>query len=279
MGARRYLAVAAGAVLIMTPEAAFGAEPTKELMSPPQRRPDWSDEFTGHHLDRAHWRFETDRNAAGWYNGEAQYYAADEGANLSVDKGFLTIRATRFPPGTAYPKDWGAQRYASARISTKTLMAWSKGYFEVRAKVPCARGMWPAIWMLPVRGAWPAAGEIDIMEQLGREHDLIHSTLHYAADDGKHVSTSASANVASVCRGFHRYQMRWEDKAITFGVDDRAFQRIDTSGIGPKGQPVFGAPFYIILNLAVGGDWAGTQGIDDAALPQTFSIDYIRIWK
>src|SRR6266404_6814456 len=146
------------------------------LRRPANARLVWHDEFNGTALDGNHWQFDTARNKQGWFNGERQYYSA--GQNLRVANGLLTIEARHEKLNPNLFPDWGGQEYTSAKILSKG-SGWTYGFYEVRAKLPCARGTWPAIWMLPVEMTkWPDEGEIDIMEQVGAEPNLIYASLH-----------------------------------------------------------------------------------------------------
>jgi beta-glucanase (GH16 family) len=248
----------------------------------PLRRPAntalvWSDEFSGSKIDRAKWVFDTSRNKAGWYNQELQYYA--EGSrNASVANGKLVIEARRERlPGLS---DWGGQNYTSAKLMTKGLASWTYGFFEIRAKLPCARGTWPAIWMLPDKGSWPEGGEIDIMEHVGSSPSVVHATLHTALfTHSKGTQRGAATQVPTSCSAFHTYQLDWRPDSITIGVDGKAYMRIRNDQPGGRGAWPFDAPFHMILNLAIGGSWAGAKGIDDAALPQRMEVDYVRVWQ
>lgn len=196
----------------------------------------WSDEFDGRGLDKSKWSFDTSRNKAGWYNGELQYYAADRPSNLRLRNGHLIIELRKDPEKLSKLPDWGKQKYSSAKILTKDKVAFNTGFVEVSAKLPCARGTWPAIWMMPQGTApWPEGGEIDILEQVGSQPNVAHATLHTALFN--HVKQT-----------------------------------------GGRGVWPFDTPFYLILNLAMGGDWAAAKGIDDAALPQRMEVDYVRVW-
>ena len=249
----------------------------------PVRRPQntrqvWQDEFNGAGLDTAKWSFDTARNKEGWYNGELQYYSAGHPENLRVANGVLTIVARHEALKSA--PDWGGQHYTSAKIVSKGV-GWTYGFYEIRAKLPCARGTWPAIWMLPIdMKKWPDDGEIDIMEQVGAEPNLIYASLHTGLFN--HVlktQRSAQRSVPTSCATFHRYQLDWRPDSITIGVDDRGILRVRNDRPGGKGAWPFDAPFHMILNLAIGGDWAGAKGIDDDAMPQRMVIDYVRVWQ
>ena len=249
------------------------------VQRPPTARMVWRDEFNGAALDPQKWQYDTARNQEGWYNGERQYYSAGRRENLRVAKGRLTIEARheKLDP-TSFP-DWGSQDYTSARIFSK--QAWTYGFYEIRAKLPCARGTWPAIWMLPEHmEKWPDDGEIDIMEQVGAEPNLIYASLHTALfNHVKKTQRSAQRLVPTSCSAFHVYQLDWQPKSITLGVDGRGILRVFDDQPGGKGAWPFDTPFHMILNLAMGGNWAAAKGMDDAALPQRMEVDYVRVWQ
>ncbi|SEM71936.1 Glycosyl hydrolases family 16 [Sphingomonas gellani] len=248
------------------------------MRRPADARLVWSDEFSGPRLDPKKWRYDAERNKDGWYNHEQQYYAVDRPQNLRLENGRLVIEARHERlPGAA---DWGGQTYTSAKIMTLGPASWTYGFYEVRAKLPCTRGTWPAIWMLPDSGKWPDGGEIDIMEHVGSQPQVVHATLHTALfTHSKGTQRGASLALPSSCSAFHRYQLDWQPDAITIGVDDHAYMRVRNDQPGGRGAWPFDRPFHMILNLAVGGDWAGSKGIDDAALPQRFEVDYVRVWQ
>ena len=238
----------------------------------------WGDEFGGLRLDSRKWQFDTGRNRQGWFNGEQQYYSAGRPQNFRIAKGLLTIEARHETLSSA--PDWGGQHYTSAKIISKG-PGWTYGFYEVRAKLPCARGTWPAIWMLPVKMAkWPDDGEIDIMEQVGAEPNLIYASLHTGLfNHVKKTQRSAQKLVPTSCTAFHIYQLDWRPGSITIGVDGQGILRVLDDQPGGKGAWPFNVPFEIILNLAIGGDWAAAKGIDDAAMPQRMQVDYVRVWQ
>jgi beta-glucanase (GH16 family) len=241
----------------------------------------WADEFDEPSLDRTKWSFDTSRNKPGWYNGELQYYAANGPENLRLENGHLVIELRKDPQRIRRFADWGKQKYSSAKIFTKDKFAFAGGFIEVSAKLPCARGTWPAIWMLPQNDSqWPEGGEIDILEQVGSQPNVAHATLHTALFNHTHGNgRGAETPVPTACSAFHRYQLAWTPAAITIGVDDRAYMRVRNDQPGGRGAWPFDSPFYLILNLAMGGNWAAAKGIDDAALPQRFEVDYVRVWE
>jgi beta-glucanase (GH16 family) len=248
-------------------------------MAAPTSAPSWADEFNGTAIDRRAWRFDTSRNKDGWYNHEKQYYAdARRPENARVEDGHLVIEARREALSPTRFPDWGGQAYTSAKLIGTTKHRY--GFYEIRAKLPCARGTWPAIWMLPDGGTWPQQGEIDIMEMVGHQPGIVHATLHTGLfNHVRGTQRGSQKEVATACTQFHRYQLHWRADAITIGVDDRAYMKVRNDQPGGRGAWPFDTPFRLILNLAVGGDWGGAQGIDDAALPQRMEIDYVRVWK
>ena len=241
----------------------------------------WSDEFNGKSLDMSKWSFDTSRNKLGWYNGELQYYAAKRRENLRLENGKLIIELRKDPQAISKYPDWGKQQYSSAKIVTKSKASFTYGFVEASAKLPCARGTWPAIWMLPEgESAWPDGGEIDILEQVGSQPNVAHATLHTKLfNHVMHTGRGAETAVPTACSAFHRYQLAWTPRAITIGVDDHAYMRVRNDQPGGRGAWPFDSPFYLILNLAMGGNWAAAKGIDDAALPQRMEVDYVRVWQ
>jgi beta-glucanase (GH16 family) len=236
----------------------------------------WRDEFNGRKLDPGRWKNDTTFNRRGWFNKEKQYYSA--GQNLRVAGGRLVMEARHETLSTA--PDWGGQNYTSARIFSIG-PGWTYGFYEIRAKLPCARGTWPAIWMLPTEmKKWPDDGEIDIMEQVGAEPNLIYATLHTKLFNHT-IKTQRSAQqpVPTSCTAFHVYQLDWRPDSITIGVDGRGVLRVPNDQPGGKGAWPFDTPYRLILNLAIGGNWAGAKGIDEAAMPQRMEVDYVRVWQ
>jgi beta-glucanase (GH16 family) len=268
-------------VLLLAAQSAFTV--TNAVYKGPLKRPAkarlvWHDEFDGTALDRSKWQYDTVRNKQGWFNGELQYYSA--GRNARVANGLLTIEARHEKLDPKRFSDWGGQEYTSSRLLSKG-RGWTYGFYEVRAKLPCARGTWPAIWMLPVdMKKWPDDGEIDIMEQVGAEPNLIYSSLHTKLFNHT-INTQRSAQklVPTSCTAFHVYQLDWRPDSITIGVDGHGILRVRNNVPGGKGAWPFFAPYKMILNLAIGGDWAAAKGIDNEAMPQRMVVDYVRVWQ
>ncbi|GAA5185491.1 hypothetical protein GCM10025771_41450 [Niveibacterium umoris] len=243
----------------------------------------WSDEFNTDGLpDPAKWGYDTHRNKLGWYNDERQYYAAERARNARVEGGRLVIEAHRETLDPASFPDYGGQAYTAARLLSRNAGKWTYGFFEVRAKLACGRGTWPAIWMLsaPPATQWPDDGEIDIMEHVGYEPGVVHGSVHTKAcyhSIGTHKT--AQTRFADACDAFHRYQLLWTPQRITIGVDDRAYFQFRNDGTGDRATWPFDKPQYLLLNMAVGGTWGGLKGIDDAAFPANMEIDYVRVYQ
>ena len=235
-----------------------------------------SDEFDTTGVDQSVWRFDTDRNKEGWHNNERQYYADERPANTRIEDGALVIEAHRERLDDR--ADWGGQDYSSAKLVSRRTFGY--GVYEVRAKLPCGRGAWPAIWMVGEGSNWPADGEIDIMEMVGWDATVVHGTLHSSAFNHRlGTQRGAQVTVSDACEVFHSYQLDWSPEAIRVGVDGRAYMRVDNRSGGDRADWPFDHPYNLILNLAIGGDWGGKEGIDDAALPQRMVVDYVRYWE
>jgi beta-glucanase (GH16 family) len=264
-------------VALMAAAAAHATEPGADAQAtdaPPGYRLVWSDEFGTDGLpDPSKWRFDTARNREGWHNHELQYYAAPGARNAVVENGRLVITARHESRSDA--PDWGGQRYTSARLTTRGLAAWTYGFFEVRAKLPCGRGTWPAIWMLGTGGRWPQDGELDLLEQVGRDPERVMSTVHTAAGHGGNV-VNAAMRLPDACTAFHRYQMRWTPDGISFGVDGFQHLYYPKLSSAPAAWP-FDQPQYLVLNLAIGGDLGGE--VDDAIFPARMEVDYVRVYQ
>lgn len=234
----------------------------------------WSDEFDEDGLpDPDKWVWDTHANATGWYNDELQYYAAGRPENARVEDGRLIITARK--ESLSGQPDWGGQGYTSARLITKGKAEWTYGFYEVRAKLPCGKGSWPAIWMLGATQGWPDGGEIDIMEHVGQTPEDIFGTIHNRSTAGT-FGNGGSIKVADACEAFHDYQMVWTPDAITIAVDGTPFHRYRNEGTGPAQWP-FDKPQYLLLNLAIGGAMGGE--VDDAIFPARFEIEHVRVYQ
>lgn len=266
------LLAAQAAMLGATNYTADGPMPT------PTGRPSFADEFAGQTVDTSRWRYDVYRNPVGWPNHERQYYAADRRENARVERGALVIEARAETLSKARHPDWGGQAYTSAKLVSRQALGY--GFYEVRAKLPCGRGGWPAIWLLPEGGRWPDEGEIDVMEMVGWDPTVIHATLHSAAFNHlKGTQRGAERTIPTACTAFHRYQLDWRAYSITIGMDGRQVMRVANDRPGGKAAWPFTRPYQLILNLAVGGDWGGRKGVYDRAFPMAMTIDYVRHWK
>ncbi|QJR82933.1 family 16 glycosylhydrolase [Alteromonas pelagimontana] len=274
----------------------------------------WQDEFDGDEIDSSKWSFE--ENCWGGGNGEQQCYTNRED-NAYVDNGVLTIIAKKEtfigpdnPDGNT--DSLATLPYTSARLRTINKGDWTYGRFEIKAKLPSGQGTWPAIWMLPtdyVYGPWAASGEIDIMEAVnlkaasddptanGAPEDRTYGTLHFGRIWPGNVSSGAPYRLpdnANPADGFHEYAIEWEDGEIRWYVDDVHFatqtqegwyaQYQDENGQWQtaQGSAPFNERFHLLLNVAVGGAWAGNTnetGIDDTVFPQTMEVDYVRVYE
>jgi beta-glucanase (GH16 family) len=256
--------------------------PAATLAPPAEYRLVWRDEFSGSGLpDARRWAYDTAFNRSGWHNEEKQYYAARRKENARVEGGRLIVEARADGPTLRRRADWGGQAYSSARLITRAKAAWTYGFFEARAKLPCGRGLWPAIWTLSAHQPmkWPDDGEIDIMEHVGHEPGVIHQSVHTKAFNhqiGTHKT--AQQNVATACGAYHLYQLHWTPQSIRMGIDGAEVFRFDKPS-NDRAEWPFDAPQYLILNVAVGGTWGGAKGIDDAALPSRMKVDYLRVWQ
>jgi beta-glucanase (GH16 family) len=244
------------------------------LAVPPGYRLVWSDEFERDGLpDPAKWAYDTGMNKAGWHNRELQYYAGPRAENAVVQGGRLVITARQESLSSA--PDWGGQRYTSTRLISQGKGEWTYGFFEVRAKLPCGQGTWPAIWMLNRDVDWPAGGELDIMEHIGREPGRVFSTVHTAAGHGGN-GTGAARQVNDACTAFHNYQMHWTADAVRFGIDGVVHFEYRNPRQGKASWP-FDAPQFLILNIAIGGDLGGA--VDDRVFPVSMHVEHVRVYQ
>lgn len=209
----------------------------------------------------------------GWGNNEAQFYTRDA-RNARVENGMLILEAHR--------DSLGGKAYTSARLVTKHKGDWTYGRIEVRARLPKGRGTWPAIWMLSTDwkyGGWPASGEIDIMEHVGFDPGIIHGTIHTEAyNHVKRTQKEGTIEIAGAHDAFHTYAIDWTQDKIDFWVDEALYHTVQR---GPRDTPQewpFDQRFHLILNIAVGGNWGGMQGIDESIWPQRMEIDYVRVF-
>ncbi len=228
----------------------------------------WEENFDGNQLNKESWNIVTGNGCpelCGWGNNEKQIYS-DE--NVKVANGFLIIKAKR-----------EGDRYTSARINSKDKKEFQYGRIEVRAKLATGKGLWPAFWMLGSNineVGWPLCGEIDILEYVGKEPERIFTTLHTADSYGASKNTRKDV-VKGVEEGFHTFAIDWSKDRIEFLIDGALFYTFSPEDKDEKVWP-FDQPFYVILNLAIGGNFGGPE-VDDSIFPQEFIIDYVRVYQ
>ncbi|MFD2825521.1 family 16 glycosylhydrolase [Leeuwenhoekiella polynyae] len=228
----------------------------------------WSDEFNGKELDLTSWNFELGDgcpNLCGWGNNERQIYTKD---NHRLEDGKLIITAKK-----------DGDQYTSTRITTQGKHEFQYGRMEARAKLAIGQGIWPAFWMLGSdikQVGWPASGEIDILEYVGREEDMVYTTLHVPAGHGD-SAFSKKTKFEAIEDGYHVYAAAWSPEHIEFFVDDQSVFIYSPEDKNKAVWP-FDQPFYFIINMAIGGNFGGPE-VDDRIFPQEFSIDYVRVYK
>lgn len=243
----------------------------------------WTDEFSGAGLpDPATWGFDTYRNRLGWWSKEKQYYANRRLENARVENGMLVIEAHREDVNRERFPDSGGQSYTSARLLSRGLRSWTYGFFEVRARLPCGVGSWPAIWMWsePQGEREVMQGEIDIMEHIGATPGVILGSIHTWGRAPSTITHSTErTQLKTACSEFHRYQLTWTQKDIVIGVDDRNYARWrKPSAATPLDWP-YDRPYHMILNIAIGGQWNDSGRVDDTIFPVRMEIDYVRVYQ
>ncbi len=233
--------------------------------------PLWADEFDiDGKPDAAKWGYDT--GGGGWGNNELEYYTA--GDNASIKDGLLTIEARK--------EAMGGMDYTSCRMITKNKADFLYGRFEIKAKLQAGKGLWPAIWMLPTTweyGDWPKSGEVDIMEQVGFDPFNIHISTHTEAFNWvKNTQVTTTTNIATATSDFHVYRIDWTPYAIRGFIDGQQQFQFTNDGKGPSHWP-FDKKFHLLLNVAVGGNWGGAQGIDNSIFPGQMQVDYVHVFK
>jgi beta-glucanase (GH16 family) len=234
----------------------------------------WQDEFegpAGSAVDGTHWTF--DEGGNGWGNQELENYTRRT-ENAALDgSGHLAI--------TARAESFGGNMYTSARLKTQGIAAFAYGRFEARVKLPEGQGIWPAFWLLGqdiTSAGWPACGEIDVVENIGREPNIVHGTVHGPGYSGGAGLTAQLTLPARVSLDYHTFAIEWEASAIRWYVDDALYSTKTTADLPTGTRWVFDHPFFIILNLAVGGQWPGNPDAT-TAFPQIMLVDYVRVYQ
>ncbi|HET7107611.1 MAG TPA: glycoside hydrolase family 16 protein [Candidatus Acidoferrum sp.] len=239
----------------------------------------WSDEFDapdGSAPDPKKWTEET--GGGGWGNNELEYYTARR-INSYVEHGNLVIAALqeKFTGPDGVTRD-----YTSARLKTEKLFTQKYGKFEARIRIPKGQGLWPAFWMLgddiPAKG-WPACGEIDIMENIGREPAKVYGTIHgpgYSGD--KSLGALYAFPSGNAADDFHVFAVEWEPNEIRFYVDGHLYETRTPADLPAGARWAFDHPFFLILNVAVGGGWPGNPDAS-TKFPQQMLVDYVRVYS
>jgi beta-glucanase (GH16 family) len=240
----------------------------------------WSDEFDqpdGSSPDPKKWTF--DIGGDGWGNHELEYYT-DRVQNAYVQGGHFVITAA----GEEFTgTDGVARHYTSARLKTLGKFSQAYGRFEASIKIPYGQGLWPAFWMLGediVKVDWPNCGEIDIMENIGKEPSVIHGTIHGPGYSGARGigAMYALPSKQRFADGFHLFAVEWEPETIRFLVDNELYETRTRSELSAGTKWVFDHPFFLLLNVAVGGDWPGDPDTT-TKFPQTMQVDYVRVYE
>jgi len=240
----------------------------------------WNDEFNGGNgsaPDKSKWVVETGGN--GWGNNELEYYT-NRVNNVQMRDGALVITAK----SEGYSDPEGVfRKYTSARIKTLGKFSQKYGRFEARIQIPRGQGIWPAFWLLGddigTRG-WPGCGEIDIMENVGKEPDIVHGTIHgpgYSGDKGP-TSQFQLEDGKAFADNYHLYAVEWEPQVIRFYVDDKLYATRTPADLPAGAKWVYDHPFFVILNVAVGGNWPGDPDVH-TKLPQSMLVDYVRVYE
>jgi len=232
----------------------------------------WSDEFTGSNgaaPNSANWTYDT--GGGGWGNNELEYYTRDL-KNAHTENGNLIIEARK--------ESQGGREFTSARLVSKNKGDWKYGRIEVRAKLPRGLGTWPAIWMLADSiKVWPDDGEIDIMEHVGFHPGYIHGSIH--CKKYNHIIGTQKTDtlfVPDCSSSFHVYSIEWDKDSMHVAVDGNAYFNFANEKKGYEYWP-FDNKMFLILNIAVGGNWGGQQGVDDSKFPMRMEIDYVRVYQ
>jgi beta-glucanase (GH16 family) len=243
----------------------------------------WSDEFDGpdgSQVDPRNWTH--DVGGTGWGNNEEEYYT-DAGQNAVVEDGYLVIAATT-EGASQYkcsyaPTGAGTCLYTSARLKTQGLFAQQYGRFEARVQMPTGQGLWPAVWMLGDNidtVNWPACGEIDFMETIGSDITTNHGSLHMPNDNP--TGTYTLPDGGSFADDFHVFTTEWSPGTVAFYVDDVLYETQTQAEVPGGGTWEFDHPFFLVMNVAVGGQWPG-QPNATTQFPQTMKVDWVRVYQ
>ena len=248
-----------------------------EMVIPDGYKLVWNDEFNeGSELNSTDWRHEVQQDH--WVNNELQNYVNGSVGGKRVTEiadGRLYIHCFKGSDGKIY----------SGRVYAHESEGWKYGIFEARIKLPKGKGTWPAFWMMPAnndysKNPWPLCGEIDIMEEVGVDANKTSSSLHTEAyNHTKNTQKTAERLTEGAEEGFHVYRLEWTEDYIKTYVDGNLLLSFDNDHKGDVKTWPYDKPFYVILNLAWGGDWGGYKGVDESALPASMEVDYVRVFQ
>lgn len=240
----------------------------------------WADEFDGTSLNTDNWKYEIGTGSGGWGNSELQYYTNKE-ENVSVNNGTLKINAIN--------ENFNGSSYTSGRLITQGKQSFKYGKFEVSAKVPSARGSWSAFWLLAENNSWPATGEIDIMEHVGNVPGEFHANNHTSRNNGGSLNgTGGKIDIDNFETSFVTYGVEWLPDRMDYYVIvdgiETVYHSYIPSDLNNGGAPTYDIwPFYeeffLILNVAVGGNWGGAGGVTSSDFPCTMEVDYVRVYQ
>ena len=235
----------------------------------------WSDEFNnpdGSGIDESKWM---PSDTAAWVNGELEYYTPRIQnvyiENPTEKNGMLVLKALK--------EDYGGREYTSGKLTTMGKFEQLYGRFEALIQIPYGQGLWPAFWMLGVGGGWPLSGEIDIFENIGKEPNIVHGTMHGPGYSGANGigGPFALPGGERFADGFHLFAVEWEPNVIRWYVDNQLYKTNTPADLPEGAEWVYNHPFYIILNVAVGGGWPGFPD-ETTVFPQTMKVDYVRVY-
>lgn len=284
---KRIVCICLAGLLFLSACAAAAPQPTSTATVPPTPVPTptpmpsptygwdstgwkltWSDEFDGTAVDTANWNY--DKGGNGWGNVELEYYT-DRPENARLENGNLVIEARH--------EDYEGLGYTSARLNTRGKQEFTYGRIEARMKLPSGQGIWPAFWTLGSNSSWPLGGEMDIMEYIGKTPDTVYQTVHGPGYSGAHgVGSRIVLGADTLKNDFHVYAIEWQENEVRWFVDSQEVFKVTPDKIPAGAKWVYDHPFFIILNLAVGGGWPGYPD-STTVFPQQLLVDYVRVYQ
>ncbi len=233
----------------------------------------WSDEFDGTSINPDRWTYDIGTGSHGWGNYELEYYT-NRPENARVEGGMLIIEARQ--------EAYKGSAYTSARLKTLGLQSFQYGYIESRMKLPYGQGIWPSFWMVGTNGSWPQAGEVDMVEYIGKHPDAIDEAIHgpsTATASGEFaIGNLTTLTTSTLKNDFHVYGLEWQKDLLAWYVDGRQVLKITPAQLPAGAEWVWNAPFYLLLNLAVGGDFPGPPDAT-TVFPQQLIVDYVRVYQ